>query len=469
MWGRAVDVLGQIKNPQTPLHAIYRALGFLLLVNFLVFGVSFISLNSWLDQRTEEKADRLLLTRLDRLYMTLSDAESAQRGFIITGSEGYLKTYNDRRADTLIAIKEFNSTTNTHENAAKLDKISRLAEKKIGEMQTTLETRETNGLPAASTLVSMHLGANIMAEINTTTRDVKSQLNERLHAYDVSITVLGTSTIALLPVAMLASIGLAIFVYRLFRQQIITNRELANLSRSKDEFIALASHQLRTPATAVRQYVSMVVDGLAGPITAQQEAFLTKANLSNDRQLTIIDDILKITKLDLDAIALRPKPTDLNQLVHNAVNDFKAEVKNAGHTISFRGRSKPTIASIDESLMRGVIDNLISNAIKYSPEGSKISVRVKKLDDRYMIRVKDNGVGIAEKDLVHLFQKFSRIPNILSVTAGGTGLGLYWCKAITELNGGEISVDSEPAVGSSFMITFPIPTPSDDGDTTKSS
>lgn len=463
MQKKATHLLKQINNPVSPLHAIYRALGFLLLINFLVFSISFVALNNLLHQRNEEKADRLLATRVDELYAALSDTESSQRGYIITGDRGYLKTYQDHRIDALRTLQEFKSTTTKYHFDDNLSRISSLSEKKLGEMQSTLETRENEGLSAASNLVEIHLGANIMSEINDTTKQVKSTLTERLKAYDQAILNLATTTVALLPVALLASVGLAIFTYRLFQQQVAANRELTGLSRSKDEFIALASHQLRTPATAVRQYISMVLDGMAGPITKPQSNFLSKANISNNRQLAIIDDILRITKLDLDAISFKPEPHNLNTLAHGAVSDCKNEVEQAGHTISFRRLSKPAFANIDEGLVRSVIDNLLSNAIKYSPEGGKISVSINETDEHYHIKVKDTGVGIAEKDLPHLFQKFSRVPNILSVSAGGTGLGLYWCKAITELNGGHITVTSEPAVGSAFVITFPKYESNDEG------
>ena len=398
-------LLTQIKKPVSPLHAIYRALGFLLMINFLVFSISFISLTNWLHQRNEEKSDRLLATRVDELYAALSDTESSQRGYIITGDDGYLKTYNQHRTDALQTLQQFKSTHSSHDFSGKLTRIATLSEKKLGEMQATLETSEDEGLSAASTLVELHLGANIMSELNGVTKQVKTQLNERLKFHDQAISSLATTTVALLPVALLASIGLAIFTYRLFQQQLAANRELAKLSRSKDEFIALASHQLRTPATAVRQYISMVLDGMAGQLTKPQAAFLVKANVSNDRQLAIIDDILKITKLDLDAIAFKPEPHDLNSLAQGAVHDCKNEVKQAGHTISFRGLSKPALAKIDEGLVRSVLDNLLSNAIKYSPEGGKISVSVKRIEDTYRIVVKDTGVGIAEDDVPRLFKK----------------------------------------------------------------
>lgn len=246
--------------------------------------------------------------------------------------------------------------------------------------------------------------------------------------------------------------------YAIQRKKIEQERitELVEVNKSKDEFIALASHQLRTPATAVKQYISMVLHGFSGDITDPQKDFLEKAYLSNERQMKIINDILEITKLDLKTISMSPSMADLNRIAKHAVKDIASKAKETKHVISFEPSNTPVKTLVDISYIRTVIDNLLENAIKYSHDGTPIVVSVSKDAKNAYIKVNDQGVGIAKSDLGYLFKKFSRIANPLSIEAGGTGLGLYWCKQIVALHSGTIRVSSKLGEGSTFTVSIPL-------------
>ena len=246
--------------------------------------------------------------------------------------------------------------------------------------------------------------------------------------------------------------------YSLQRKRIEARRieQLVEINRSKDEFIALASHQLRTPATAVKQYVGMLLEGYAGDITPEQEKFLRSAYESNERQIQVVNDILRIAKLDLKKITLKLETTNISKLVENIMHDMASMLANRDQSLEIITPATPIMANVDTEYFRMAFGNIIDNACKYTPVGKQISVVVApSRSGKVTVDVRDEGVGIAKSDLNKLFKKFSRIDNILSVKVGGTGLGLYWSKEVVELHGGTIEVKSELGSGTSFTIVLP--------------
>ena len=231
--------------------------------------------------------------------------------------------------------------------------------------------------------------------------------------------------------------------------------QLVALNRAKDEFISLASHQLRTPATGVKQYIGMVLEGYAGELKDEQRAFLQRAYESNEREITIINDLLKVAQVDAGKVNLAREKVDLTALIRNVINEQSSRFAERAQTITFKPSRTPISLTADTSRLRMVLDNMIDNASKYTPPGKSIEVRLAKIHSTIRISVSDEGVGIEEKDIEKIFRKFSRIDNPLSVHVGGSGLGLYWVKKIIDLHHGDISVKSTPGKGSTFTISLP--------------
>ena len=227
------------------------------------------------------------------------------------------------------------------------------------------------------------------------------------------------------------------------------------LDRAKDEFISLASHQLRTPATGVKQYLTMVLEGYVGDITDAQRRFIQTANDSNDRQLRIIDDILKVAAADAGNLVLTKEKVDLVQLTKMVIAEQSSKFNRKNQVVTFNPSAAKIIAEVDKSAFRMVLDNLTDNAHKYTYNGKRIDIYIRKYRHRVVIAIKDQGTGIPKKDIGKLFNKFTRLKNPLSVSSGGTGLGLYWVKQILTLHNGEIKVVSTPGKGTSFIISVP--------------
>jgi two-component system CheB/CheR fusion protein len=232
--------------------------------------------------------------------------------------------------------------------------------------------------------------------------------------------------------------------------------QLKGLNDAKDEFIALASHQLRTPATAVKQYVGMLTQGYVGKLSVDQMSMLNLAYENNERQLEIIEDLLRVAKVDAGKVDLEKSSCDVVRQIEVVIREQAILFKNRGQSVVLHKPRKQVMAHIDSKLMLMVLENLLDNAGKYSPAGEQVTIDVEQNDMNTIVSIKDHGVGISESDREKLFKKFSRIDNPLSGSVKGTGLGLYWVKKVIDLHQGIIEVISKLNEGSTFIVKVPL-------------
>jgi signal transduction histidine kinase len=228
--------------------------------------------------------------------------------------------------------------------------------------------------------------------------------------------------------------------------------QLQELNDAKDEFISLASHQLRTPATAVKQYVGMLTKGYAGAMSKEQESMLNVAYASNERQLGIIEDLLRIAKLDAGKVYLKKSSYDVVQQMRDVIDNQAILFKNRSQNVVLHKSSKQVYVFTDSKLMLMVLENILDNAGKYSRSGAEVTIDIEQDTEHTSISIKDNGVGIGKDDRQKLFKKFSRIDNPLSASVQGTGLGLYWAKKVVDLHEGSIEVTSTLNKGTTFTV-----------------
>ena len=231
-------------------------------------------------------------------------------------------------------------------------------------------------------------------------------------------------------------------------------QQLMRVSQAKDEFISLASHQLRTPATGVKQYLGMIIEGYAGEVPAYLQSYLRTAYNSNERQLSIIDDLLKTARIDSGNFTLSKTDYDICELIDEVIEEYQPITTIRKQEIIYKP-DKPCRVKIDVPELKVAIANLVENASKYSPYESTIEIEVKHSKEQIKICVKDSGVGISKKDLTKIFDKFTRIDNELSDTVNGSGLGLYFVKRIVKMHHGTVNVTSELHEGSTFSVALP--------------
>lgn len=245
--------------------------------------------------------------------------------------------------------------------------------------------------------------------------------------------------------------------YSLERKQFEEQRlhSLIELNRAKDEFISLAAHQLRTPATGVKQYLGMVIEGFVGELSDSQKAILQKANESNERQLRIVTDLLRVAQVDAGKVRLRKAEVDVVSLINDVIKEQRETFNRRNQKVVFEPKKKDMRLHFDRDTIRMVIENLIDNASKYSGEDKTVTVKLDEGDGEAKITIIDKGVGIKPEDQDKLFEKFSRIENPLSTQVGGTGLGLYWAKKIIDLHQGRVTFKSAVGEGTKFTIHLP--------------
>lgn len=236
-----------------------------------------------------------------------------------------------------------------------------------------------------------------------------------------------------------------------------SNEKLKEMDETKDEFISMASHQLRTPLTSVKGYLSMVLDGDAGKVSANQKQLLNQAYVSSQRMVYLIADLLNVSRLKTGKFIINAASTDLAEMIYSEVAQLKEVAKSRKLTISFTKPKNIPELMLDETKTRQVVMNFIDNAIYYSPSGSKIKVEVKADRSSVYFMVKDNGMGVPKNEQAQLFTKFYRAKNAQKARPDGTGLGLFMAKKVITDQGGTILFESVEGKGSTFGFKFDIP------------
>jgi signal transduction histidine kinase len=226
------------------------------------------------------------------------------------------------------------------------------------------------------------------------------------------------------------------------------------LDRLKDEFVLTASHELRSPLTSVQGFAELLM--LERDSLTAKQVETVEIILDNCRHLThLLNDLLDLARSDAGRLSIRPQPTAVAPLVDDAVRTMRAQTESANQTLTQQVAAQLPKLNIEADRIRQVLVNLLTNAHEYSPEGAFIEVTARAVGTEVEIAVTDNGPGIPESQLEHIFERFTRGDAGLTQRVGGTGLGLAISKSLVELHGGTIAVESEPGVGSTFRFRIP--------------
>ncbi len=242
-------------------------------------------------------------------------------------------------------------------------------------------------------------------------------------------------------------------------------KELAE-EGEQTEFISTASHEMRTPVATIDGYLSLALNPQTATIDERARGYLTAAEKASKHLGKLFQDLLDVTKLDDGKVKPHFEPVEMVGLVKTISDDYIVRAKDAKLSFAF-GSSDPisfgdgrqmnqvVYGFVDINFMREILDNLIENALKYTPAGGSIYVNVRGDGDRVLINVTDTGIGISADDLGHIFQKFYRADNSDTRTIGGTGLGLYLVKQRVEAMGGRVWAESAFGEGSTFFVSLP--------------
>ncbi len=262
------------------------------------------------------------------------------------------------------------------------------------------------------------------------------------------------------PMAIMATpvtlLGKVIGTIKIFRD--ITNER--GIDKAKTEFVSLASHQLRTPLSAVNWYAEMLLAGDAGELNLKQKKYLDEVYRSNQRMVELVNALLDVSSLELGTFVIEPEPTDIKKLAQSTIDEQKPQINAKKLKFSFSFDKNISLMQVDPKLLRMIVQNILSNAIKYTPDGGKIKLSILTTNrNNILIQISDTGYGIPKNQQDKIFTKLFRADNVRDKDTDGTGLGLYIVKSVVENSGGRIWFKSSSVKGNrgtTFYVTLPL-------------
>jgi len=261
---------------------------------------------------------------------------------------------------------------------------------------------------------------------------------------------------AVVVVLVLARLALTLREKESLASQLATqNRQLLELDRLKDDFVASVSHELRTPLTSIRGYLDLVREGEGGELNEDQQRFLGIVDRNADRLLRVVSDLLFVAQVGAGKLDLALEEVDVAEVVDHAADAARphAESKELGLVAEIE--SMPTVLA-DRARLGQVVDNLVSNAVKFTPAGGRVSVRAFAANGAAVLEVSDTGLGMSSEEQEQLFQRFYRTAAATENAIQGTGLGLTILKAIVDAHGGTVAVTSAEGAGTTFRVELPV-------------
>ncbi len=237
----------------------------------------------------------------------------------------------------------------------------------------------------------------------------------------------------------------------------LANKRLSELDKVKTEFISVAAHQLRTPLSAIKWTLSILIDESSENLTTEQQSLLRKGYESNERAINLINKMLVVARIESGKMEYDLTFIHIEDLIDATLLDFTGHTKKWEIKLMFeKPKNQLPYINVDPEKIRSVIDNLIENAIFYSKKGGEITLFATNYQDFIKVSVKDNGIGIPMPQQLGIFNKFFRADNAIKTKTDGSGLGLFIAKNIIERHGGEIGFESEENIGTTFYFTLPI-------------
>ncbi len=235
-----------------------------------------------------------------------------------------------------------------------------------------------------------------------------------------------------------------------------SNAKLRKLDHFKSDFISMVSHELRTPLTSIKNATQLMLSGKAGTISADQHRFLEMSLRNIDRLTGIVNDVLSLSKLECGKIEFHLSELDLVPVLHNAITTFGPEAES--RALDLHGMTPASLPPIlgDQGRIEQILCNLLSNALKFTPEGGRVIVSARSGPKAVTIEVADTGIGMSVADQARVFDRFHQVGDPLTRTTGGTGLGLSIAREMVQAQGGKMWVESELGKGSRFCFQLPV-------------
>jgi len=405
------------------------------------------------------------------LLLNMEDMETGQRGYIITGHQNFLEPYDagyNNITNTFSILQKLTIDNPVQQN--NLITLKVLIDEKVTELKDSMSLRTNIGFDAAKDHILIGNGKKKMDSIRVLIAKMQTEESRLLKIRTEDLTKINKITELIIIIGSIIGFLFYLLVNYIINNFVIgkivkkslfdkeqqANKELQSINLAKDEFVSIASHQLRTPLTALKGYTGMLLDGDVGSINEKQREYLSEIKNANDRMIKLITSLLNVSRVDLGVFTVDPELINFEEISQSVLKELESSIKDKKLHIKTNFEKNIPLLSADPKIVRMVFQNLLSNAVKYTPPEGSISLNIKKEYPDLVISVKDTGYGIPEAVKLKIFTKLFRSDNARIKDPNGTGLGLYIIKATIEQTGGKIWFDSKENKGSTFYVSIPL-------------
>lgn len=391
------------------------------------------------------------------------DAETGQRGYVLTGEESYLQPYRDALSRLETVRKKIPGTLTTPDWQAHYQRMDSVLRDKLVEMDMSVTLYRESGYERASEFIRADLGKALMDSVRAENNQLAVMLVQKERQLIEEMLILRAQRDLFMLIALLIGFGSGLAAYFVIREHVVALRDEQALrinaeramreSREKSVFLANMSHEIRTPMNAIFGFTQLLGDLVKSD---REKHYVRAIRQSGDSLLTLINDILDLSKIESGRIELKPEPTDVAELMDNAALLFSQQATGRGIRLTTHA-DHHTALMVDPLRVRQVIFNLIGNAIKYTDQGSvdaRLDVRAQADQASMELKVTDTGLGIAPADQARIFEPFTQVDLADRDARGGSGLGLSIVRRLMDAMGGTIRVESTPGKGSTFTARW---------------
>ena len=388
--------------------------------------------------------------QLRQLLATSRDVDRRERNYLVSGDSSELKLYTEAMGQlqqSLTAVENL-----TKDNSSQQERIKTLRAaiaQRLSSLQNAIQSRQSGDVNALTDTFSLATDDQERQKIQDVVGQMEGEeqqlIIERENNTKQLYNVLYTGSSA----AGVLNIGLVIFASYIIRNELKRRNEM---DTNKDNFINMASHELKTPITSLKIYTSMLKKRAAKEPPEKLQRYVGRIDEQTDKIVSLITDLLDISRIETGKMKVEKQQFSINELIEETVDSLQTTTTK--HKIFIKGKIRKFVYG-DRYRIYQVLVNLLTNAIKYSPDGGKIIVQLQEMGTVAMVGVKDQGIGIEEKHKKKIFDRLYQVPENMGKSFSGLGIGLYVSSEIVKLHGGKIWVDSDKNKGSTFYFTLP--------------
>jgi signal transduction histidine kinase len=432
-----------------------------------------LGLTAYSSTQREDASARLVahthavLAQNQAVLARLADAETGERGFLITGDSSYLRPYRGAAADVALRLDTLKQLTSDNPmQRQRIDRLDTLARRRLALLEAQVERRATRGFAASRIdIIRMGGGRAVMDSVRRLVAAIEANEQQLLNARNADqatrarlvFWVVSAGTVVAAVLALLISLALsryAVTQTTLARLLAERTEEAERANRVKAEFLANMSHDLRTPLNSIIGYIELLAMGIHGPVTPDQADDLQRIERSSDHLRALIDDVLDFARIEAGRVQLHIQEVSVSEVL--AGLDSLVAPQAQAKQLRLRLACDPgLLVRADRERLDQILVNLVGNAIKFTPNGGSIDVECRTDDRSVIFDVRDTGDGIPAERLGDIFEPFVQVAPPAGSSRQGIGLGLAISRELVRAMNGDLTVVSSPGAGSTFTLRLP--------------